>query len=113
MKKEPIIYFPKSDEVPDKKEARVGEIVRIGKPSSRYYQYIYHSLNYNSHRLNDLQALLKLEGVNVKIISILKMRTGGKIAVLHRKDGKGFSANIEKLFASLEKAIDTEELNFF
>lgn len=113
MKKEPIIYFPQITETPQEKEVLVGEVLRLGKPSKRYYEHVYHALNNNSLRLKELQELLKLEGLSVKIISILRMRSGDSIAVLHRKDGKEFSANIEKLFASVDKALDTKELNFY
>lgn len=113
MKKEPIIYFPQDSESPEQRVPAVGSFVRIGKPSSRYYEHIYHSLNYNAHRLSDLQSLLKLEGITVKVISILKMKTGAKIAVLHKKEGGNFLTNIEKLFANLDKALDTKELKFY
>ena len=113
MKKEPIIYFPQITETPQEKEVLVGEVLRLGKPSKRYYEHVYHALNNNSLRVKELQELLKLEGLSVKIISILRMRSGDSIAVLHRKDGKEFSANIEKLFASVDKALDTKELNFY
>lgn len=112
MKKEPIIYFPQDPEIPMKREAQVGRLLRIGKPSKRYYEHIYHSMNHNAHRLEDLQRLLKVEGFTVRIISILRMRTGDKIAVLHRKDGKDFLTDIKKLFANIDKALDTNELKF-
>lgn len=113
MKKEPIIYFPNSDEAPERKQVSVGKVLRIGKPSRRYYEYVHHSLNYNSHRLKDLEALLELEGTAVKVISILKMKTGSKIAVLHKNSGENFSENVDKLFASLDQALDANELNIF
>lgn len=112
MKKEPIIYFPQASETPIKKEVNVGRLLRIGKPSKRYYEHIYHSLNHNAHRLQDLQRLVKVEGLTVRVISILKMRTGDTIAVLHRKDGKDFLTDIKKLFANIDKALATKELKF-
>ena len=113
MKKEPIIYFPQDVKPSEKRLLAVGSFAQIGKPSSRYYEHIYHSLNHNAHQLSDLQALLKLEGITVKVTSILKMKTGDKIAVLHKKEGGNFLANIEKLFANLDKALETKELKFY
>lgn len=112
MKKRPIIYFPEDPEIEAKEVARVGRVLRIGKPSRRYYEHIYHSLNHGTHRLKDLQQLLKIEGLTVKIISILRMKTGDRIAVLHRRDGKDFVSDIKKLFTNIDKALDSKELDF-
>jgi hypothetical protein len=112
MKKEPIVYFPEGVGNPTKPLARVGQILRLGKPSMRYYEHVYHSLNHSDHSLRNLQELVNLEGLTVKIISILKMRSGDSVAVIHRKDGKKFSTNIEKLFTHIDKALETKELNF-
>lgn len=110
MKKEPIIYFPNSTAVKDKLTAKVGQQLAIGKPSKQYYEYINHSLNYNFLELKDFKALLKLEGIHVKIVSILNMKSGNQIAVLRRKDGRDFLKNIEKLFADLNKGLASREL---
>jgi len=113
MKREPIIYFPQSTETLQEKEVVVGEVLRLGKPSKRYYEHVHHALNHNYNQLKEPQELLKLEGLPVKIVSILRMRSGYSIAVLHRKDGKEFLTNIEKLFAIVDKALDTKELKFY
>lgn len=112
MKKEPIIYFPNTVEERKNKKASVGQILRIGKPSKRHYEYLYHSLNYNSHTIEELQKLLKLEGLKVKIVSILKMSNGSEIAVLRKKDERPFLNDIEKIFSDLNKGLETKELNF-
>lgn len=112
MKKDPIIYFPNTADTSEQKIAAVGQQLSIGKPSKHYYEYINHSLNYNSLELKDFKALLKLEGVAVRIISILKMKNGDQIAVLRKKDGNDFLKNIEKLFADLNKGLVSKELNF-
>lgn len=112
MKKEPIIYFPQDPETVVTDTVAVGRLLRIGKPSKRYYEHIYHSLNYNTHRLQDLQHLLKVEGLTVRIVSILSMRSGDSIAVLHRKDGKDFLTDIKKLFTHIDKALAAKELKF-
>ncbi len=110
MKKEAIIYFPQDAEAPVKVEAFVGELLRIGKPSMQCYKHLYHSLNQSSQ---DLKALIKLEGLTVKVISILKMQNGAKIAVLHRKDEKNFFVNTKKIFANTPKALDSKELTIY
>jgi len=112
MRKEPIIYFSNEDLIPKDRKPFVGQFLQIGKPSKRCYEYIHHSLNHDAHTLSELQDLLKLEGIMVKIISILKMRNGSEIAVLRKKDEQNFLTTIDKLFADLSKSIESKELNF-
>jgi len=110
MKKDPLIYFPNSADNTNEKTAKVGQLLAIGAPSKKYYEYINQSLNYNSLAINDFKILLKLEGVHVKIISIMNMKNGNLIAVVRKKDGSNFLNNIEKLFTDLNKAIASKEL---
>lgn len=118
MKKEIILPFPEYDKnnrirtKTDSEEIliRPGMLFKLGRPSNLYYEFIYASLHFDRHRLSDLKKLLKFRGMQVQVVSILKMKDGSTIAALSRTDGKAFSENITKLFADISKSIKTKEL---
>ena len=112
MKRNPIILFPEFLNVEERTNATVGELLRIGKPSRLHYEFIHHSLEYDSHKIVDIKKLLDLEGDDVKIASILKMKNGRDIAVLVKKDGNNFLEGIDKLFVEIKKALESKELLF-
>ncbi len=112
MKRKPIILFPEFLNVEERTNATVGESLRIGKPSRLHYEFIHHSLEYDSHKIVDIKKLLDLEGDDVKIASILKMKNGRDIAVLVKKDGNNFLEGIDKLFVEIRKALECKELLF-
>ncbi len=78
--------------------------LKIGKPSNRYYQYIYPSLNFEQHSLNNLNDLLDLEGLEVYVRSILQMKNGESYAVLRTLGEELFPGNLESIYAEVEKS---------
>ncbi len=91
-------------------DIRPGHKLKIGKPSNRYYQYISPSLNFKEHSLENLKALLDLEGIMVSVRSILKMNNGESYAVLAREGEVPFSNNNIHVYAELKKSLDSFEL---
>ncbi|WP_422083221.1 hypothetical protein [Ulvibacterium sp.] len=118
MKKEVILPFPKFDERNEHRTKanteeipiRPGMLFRVGRPSNLYYEFIYASLYFDRHKLSDLKKLLKFQGTEVQVVSILKMKDGSTIAALSRSDGKAFSETVTKLFADISKSIKAKEL---
>jgi muramoyltetrapeptide carboxypeptidase LdcA involved in peptidoglycan recycling len=118
MKKKPVVLFPGSEKIhkpehlekPLKKSIGLRDTVKIGKPSSRYFQFIHPSLDFDKHRLENLSNLTKNKDVIVLVTSILTMRGGKSIAVLRRLDGKLFQDNLECVFADIDDSIKSNEL---
>ncbi|WP_299530904.1 hypothetical protein [Ulvibacterium sp.] len=118
MKKEVILPFPKFDERNERNPkanmeeipVRPGMLFRIGRPSNLYYEFVYASLHFDRHKLSDLKKLLQFQGIEVQVVSILKMKDGSTIASLSRTDGKTFSETVTKLFADISKSIRAKEL---
>lgn len=84
--------------------------LRIGKPSNRYYQYIHTSLNFNNHRLHNFKDLLVVEGMEVTVRSILKMRSGEHYAVLVGQEKNSFGGDVQHLYAEIKKAFTAKEI---
>jgi hypothetical protein len=91
-------------------DIRPGQKLKIGKPSNRYYQYISPSLNFKEHSLDNLRALLDLEGIIVSVRSVLKMKNGESYAVLGREGEVPFCNNSIHVYAELRKSLDSLEL---
>lgn len=92
------------------KDIRPGHKLKIGKPSNRYYQYICPSLNFKEHSLDHLKELLDLEGIDVSVRSVLKMKNGESYAVLSRAGEVPFSNNNMLIYAELKKSFESFEL---
>ncbi|MGB5821004.1 MAG: hypothetical protein WBG90_16080 [Saonia sp.] len=118
MKRERIILFPGYEDVFEQnttvddspKIVHPGTTLTIGKPSNRYYEFIYKSLHFNRHALSDLNDLLKLEGEEVVVISILTMKDFGSIAVLRRKDQKKIMKGALQIYANIKRGMAAKEL---
>lgn len=84
--------------------------MKIGKPSNRYYQYIYPSLNFNEHSLDNLNELLDIEGTEVYVRSILKMKNGESYAVLSKSGDVCFTGARVHIYAEIKKSYESLEL---
>lgn len=118
MKKEPVILFPdiqdgsasKNDAHNPQMVIRPRDFFVIGPPSSRYYQFIHHSLQYHLHQVKDLEILSKMNGAAVMVTSILTMKDGSVIAALKRPDNKFFFDKVDRLFAKPIESVLSKEL---
>lgn len=117
MKKREPVFYPEfnADEKVAKVEAiewlniRPGQHLKLGEPSNRYYQYIYTSMNFNNHKVENLKKLLNFQGMEVVVVSILKMNDGSFFAVLEKK-GEAFTERISRIYADLKNAYLKKEL---
>ncbi|MFS4468710.1 hypothetical protein [Maribacter sp. 2210JD10-5] len=117
-KRERPIPFPEYDSTENNidvqglqwEDIRPGQRLKLGKPSNRYFEYIYPSLNFSEHRVYSLKELSQFEGTEVLVTSILKMKNGTYYAVLDRMDGTPFSKRIARIYAELEKSFLKNEL---
>ncbi|MFD0798964.1 hypothetical protein ACFQZJ_15940 [Maribacter chungangensis] len=118
MKKSRPVLFPEfigNENMSSKVDVRWQDIrpehkLKIGKPSNRYYQYIYPSLNFEDHSLDNLNGLLDYEGFEVYVRSILKMKNGESYAVLARQGDVLFSQDMVHIYAEIQKAHESFEL---
>lgn len=84
--------------------------LKIGRPSNRYYQYIYPSLNFKEHSLENLKGLLDFEGMEVYVRSILQMKGGESYAVLRRLGDQTFAEDITTVYAEIKKSYNAHEI---
>lgn len=84
--------------------------LKIGRPSNRYYQYIYPSLNFKEHSLENLKELLDFEGMEVYVRSILQMKGGKSYAVLRRPGDETFAEDITTVYAEIKKSYTSNEI---
>lgn len=91
-------------------DIRPGFKLKIGKPSNRYYEYIYPSLNFKEHSLNNLKELLQFEGIEVYVRSVLKMKGGESFAVLTREEDQVFTKEITTVYAEIKKSYTANEI---
>jgi len=119
MKKKRVVLFPGSEgtSVPTDnnipkplQEIQVGKVYKIGQPSNRYYQYIHPVLEPSTLSLKDLEDFKKIEDLIVLVISILRMSSGNRIAVLRNYKGEIFPGNIQKIFAHVDMSIKNKEI---
>lgn len=118
MKKSRPIFYPEFDDVKNNAERvdnkwqdiRPSQRLKIGRPSSLYFQHIYPSLNFKEHSINNFKEMLKFEGMEVFVTSILKMKNGESYAVLDRKENVFFSKNISRIYAEVEKSFLSNEI---
>ncbi len=117
MKKRRPVFYPEFNveekeskvEVLEWQHMRPGQNLKIGDPSNKYYQYIYTSLNFDDHKVENLKKLLNFKGMEVVVVSILKMKDGSFFAVLERK-GEVFTDKISRVYADLKNAYLKKEL---
>lgn len=111
-KKERPVLFPEFHENKQikPKEIVIGALVKIGKPSNKYYQYIYKSLDFFNIKLSDLNKLIPLEGTTAKVTGMIQMENGDQIAILGKKNGNHFFPECTRLFIDKSKAFSFKEI---
>ena len=111
-KKERPVLFPEFDENKEAKpkEIIIGASVKIGKPSNKYFQYIYKSLDFFNLRLSDLNKLIPLEGTKAKVTGMIQMVNGDEIAIISKKNGNPFFPECNRLFLDRSKALSNKEI---
>lgn len=92
------------------KDIKPGDKLKLGKPSNRYYQYIFPSLKFKEHNLNELNELVKMEGAQMYVRSILKMKNGDNYGVLYCKEHVVAPNSETSLYAELKNAFLNNEL---
>lgn len=118
MKKSRPVLFPEfigNENISDKvgmkwQDIRPDHQLKMGRPSNRFYQYIYPSLNFKEHSLENLKDLLDFEGMKVYVRSILKMKNGESYAVLSRIGDVCFSEDRVHIYAEIKKSYESLEL---
>ncbi len=118
MKKSRPVLFPEfigNENMTSKVDFRWQDIrpdykLKIGRPSNRYYEYIYPSLNFKEHSLDNLRALLDFEGIEVYVRSVLKMKNGESYAVLAREGDVPFAKDMVHIYAEIKKSHSSFEL---
>ena len=111
-RKERVVLFPVfvQQEKVSPKEVVMGMRVKIGKPSNRYFQYIYRSLDFFNLKLSDLKDLIPLQGTKVKVIGLIQMVNGDEIAIIAKKDNSPFFSDYRRLFIDRKLALQKEEI---
>lgn len=111
-RKERVVLFPEFEqqEKVSPKEVVMGMLVKIGKPSNRYFQYIYRSLDFFNLKLSDLKDLIPLQGTKVKVIGLIQMVNGDEIAIIAKKDNSPFFSDYRRLFIDRKLALQKEEI---
>ncbi len=119
MKKERPVLFPEfenNNALPREKmkislkDLTLGHIYKIGEPSSLHYQHISPVINSEENNISKLEDFSKIEGVMIKVTSILQMVNGNKIAVLMPYKSELILNTYEKIFAHLENSVTSSEI---
>jgi hypothetical protein len=111
-KKEMPVLFPEFNDNKEvkPKEIVIGASVKIGKPSNKYFQYIYKSLDFFNLKLSDLNKLIPLEGTKAKVTGMIQMESGDEIAIISKKNGNPFFTECNRLFIDRTKALSFKEI---
>lgn len=88
----------------------VGKMYRIGRPSNRYYEHIHPFLDPGKMTIEHLENFKVIHGFVVRVVSILSMVGGNRIAVLRKHDGTTFTGTVNKIFADIDKSVHNKEL---
>lgn len=109
-KKEAPVLFPSGQSAGEFPELKIGTTLRIGRPSSRYYQYLHFSLDFLNQKLDDLSILIGLEGTLIEVIGEIRLKEGDIFAIVQKCDGKPMVGGEVRLFADGQKALENHEL---
>lgn len=111
--KERVVLFPETNQEGklEPKEVVMGMLIKIGKPSNRYFQYIYRSLDFFNLKLSDLKDLIPLKGTKAKVIGLIKMVNGDEIAIIAKRDNSPFFNDYRRLFIDKKQALQKQEIN--
>jgi len=88
----------------------VGDVLTLGKSTSRGYQHIYFPKNNFIIKKGGIVNFKKLKEDKVKIINKEKIQDNKTIITLKRTDGKKFFNCIPVVKAHLEKAVNNKEI---
>jgi hypothetical protein len=108
-KKAPVL-FPEEHGVSTPIDIQLGHVLRVSRPSNRYYQYIFTSLDFLNQKLSDLKELLQLEGTLVKVTGVIQLKDGNKFAIVQHQEGKTFFNREQRLFIDAFKALENREI---
>ncbi|MDT0606633.1 hypothetical protein [Croceitalea rosinachiae] len=111
-KKERTVLFPEFEQMEkvSPREVMMGMLIKIGRPSNRYFQYIYRSLDFFNLKLSDLKHLIPLQGTKAKVIGLIQMVNGDEIAIIAKRDGTPFFSHYKRLFVDRKLALEKEEI---
>ncbi len=84
-------------------DVAVGKTYRIGKPSNRYFEHIQPFLEPSAMSVENLEDFKAIQGLAVRVVSILSMVGGNRIAILWKYDGPAFMKTANKVFANIDK----------
>ena len=112
VKRRPVVLFPTEPEMEmtSPESIGMGDLIRIGKPSSRYYQYIHHSVDFLSHKLTDLSELLDLKGATVRVTGMIRLKGGSRFAIAEPENTGDFPQNKRRLFVEVTRALQNREV---
>ncbi len=111
-RKEAPVLFPLGEGSRELPELKIGTSLRIGRPSSRYYQYLHFSLDFLNQKLDDLSMLTGLENSRVEIIGEIRLKGGNIFIIVQKSDGEPLVDNVVRLYADRQKALESHELIF-
>jgi hypothetical protein len=109
MEEAPVL-FPQEQDVSIPTDIKLGQVLRVARPSNRYYQYIFTSLDFFNQKLSDLKELLQLEGTLVKVTGVIQLKDGNRFAIVQHQKGKAFFNRQERLFIDSFKALENREI---
>ena len=103
-------YFEKEEQRLTALTPEIGSVIRIGKPSNRYYQYIFSSLDFLQQKISDLAELLDIEGMEVEITGFIKLKGSHRLAVVQERLDEGENTIGKKLFIEIKNALEYKEI---
>ncbi len=111
-RKERPVLFPQDNQVNKEspKELFLGALVKIGRPSNRYFQYIFSSLDFLNIKMDDLALLSELEGLSARVTGVIQMVNGDELAIISKKDGQPFINDFNRLYVDGKKALSLGEI---
>ena len=112
VQRRPVVLFPTEPEMEmtSPESIGMGDLIRIGKPSSRYYQYIHYSVDFLSHKLTDLSELLDLKGATVRVTGMIRLKGGSRFAIAEPENTEDFPQNKRRLFVEVTRALQNREV---
>ena len=87
-----------------------GKTYRIGPPSAIYYISINTVPVFDNGILLKRESFSALQGVKVRVNSVLKMKNGNNIAVLRHHNGSLFLGLYEKFYVFVKNALNSNEI---
>lgn len=119
MKNKRTILFPKDNVLQQLAEETSqitlqdllpGKNYKIGPPSALNYQFINATIFPDEQNTGELENLLIIQGMTITVISIIRMVSGDRIAVLRHNEDQLFLQRFEKIFAQINMAVSSGEI---